>query len=163
MYINSRLTVIKVTGQMKAFSRQKIPEPSCARKENLIIDMLITSRNGERFFLLLLQNRCISCEFWKVWPTDNSLSDKTCMFILVKTFVFLEIFRCRLPRGGGGYKKCSFFRKIWRFDSLKHPFWDSPFCLSTDVFAYGLEHVREVYLWPSQESMTHLSVKIVNN
>ena len=65
MYINSRLTVIKVTGQVKAFSRQKIPEPSCARKENLI-DMLITSRNGDRFFLLLLQNRCISCEFWKV-------------------------------------------------------------------------------------------------
>ena len=33
---------------MKAFYRQKIPESSCARKETVDIDILITSRNGDR-------------------------------------------------------------------------------------------------------------------
>ena len=35
-------------GQMKAFYRQRIPESSCARKETVDIDMIVTSRNGDR-------------------------------------------------------------------------------------------------------------------
>ena len=35
-------------GQRKAFYRQRIPESSCARKEAVYIDILVTSRNGDR-------------------------------------------------------------------------------------------------------------------
>ena len=35
-------------GQKKAFYRQKIPEFSCARKETVDKDILLTSRNGNR-------------------------------------------------------------------------------------------------------------------
>ena len=48
MSVNSRLKATKITGQMKAFYRQKIPESSCVRKETVDIDILVTSRNGDR-------------------------------------------------------------------------------------------------------------------
>ena len=32
----------------KAFYRPRIPESSCARKETIDINMLVTSRNGDR-------------------------------------------------------------------------------------------------------------------
>ena len=38
----------KIIGQREAFYRQKIPESSCARKETVDMDMLVTSRNGDR-------------------------------------------------------------------------------------------------------------------
>ena len=34
-------------GQRKAFYRQRIPGYSCARKESIDIDILVTSRNGD--------------------------------------------------------------------------------------------------------------------
>ena len=46
MSINSRLKATKIKGQRKAFYWQRIPEPSCARKETVDIDILVTSRNG---------------------------------------------------------------------------------------------------------------------
>ena len=39
MSINSRLKVIKIIGQRKAFYRQIIPESSCARKRTVDIDI----------------------------------------------------------------------------------------------------------------------------
>ena len=48
MSVNSRLKVTKITGQRKVFYRQRIPESSCVRKETVDIDMLVTSRNGDR-------------------------------------------------------------------------------------------------------------------
>ena len=48
MYVNSRLKATKTIGQRKAFYRQRIPESSCARKETVDIDNLVTSRNGDR-------------------------------------------------------------------------------------------------------------------
>ena len=39
MSVNSRLKATKIIGQRKAFYRQRIPEPSCARKEPVDIDM----------------------------------------------------------------------------------------------------------------------------
>ena len=48
MYVNSRLKATKIIGQRKAFYRQRIPESSCARKETVDIDNLVTSRNGDR-------------------------------------------------------------------------------------------------------------------
>ena len=38
----------EIIGQKKAFCRQRIPEFSSARKENVDIDILVTSRNGDR-------------------------------------------------------------------------------------------------------------------
>ena len=48
MSANSRLKPTKIIGQRKAFYRQRIPESSCARKETVDIDILVTSRNGDR-------------------------------------------------------------------------------------------------------------------
>ena len=48
MPLNSRLKATKIIGQRKAFVRQRIPEPSCARKETVDIDILVTFRNAYR-------------------------------------------------------------------------------------------------------------------
>ena len=48
MSVNSGLKATKIIGQKKAFYRQRIPEFSCARKETVDIDILVTSRNGDR-------------------------------------------------------------------------------------------------------------------
>ena len=48
MSINSRLKATKIKGQRKAFYWQRIPEPSYARKKTVDIDILVTSRNGDR-------------------------------------------------------------------------------------------------------------------
>ena len=47
MSVNSRLKATKIIGQRKAFYRQRIPEFSCARKETVDIDILVTSTNGD--------------------------------------------------------------------------------------------------------------------
>ena len=48
MSVNSRLKATKIIGQRKGFYRQKISESSCARKETVDRDILITSKNGHR-------------------------------------------------------------------------------------------------------------------
>ena len=48
MSVYSRLKATKIIGQRKAFYRQRIPESSCARKETVDIDIVVTSRNGDR-------------------------------------------------------------------------------------------------------------------
>ena len=48
MSVNSRVKTTKIIGQRKAFYNQRIPESSCARKETVDIDILVTSRNGGR-------------------------------------------------------------------------------------------------------------------
>ena len=48
MSVNSKLKANKIIGQRKAFYRQRIPESNCARKETVDIDILVTSRNGDR-------------------------------------------------------------------------------------------------------------------
>ena len=48
MSVDSRIKVIQIVSQMKAFYRQRIQESSCARKETVDIDILVTSRNGGR-------------------------------------------------------------------------------------------------------------------
>ena len=48
MSVNSGLKATKVIGQRKALYRQRIPEFSRARKETVNIDILVTSRNGDR-------------------------------------------------------------------------------------------------------------------
>ena len=51
MSVNSRLKAIQIIGQWKAFYRHRIPEFSCARKETVDIDILVTSRNSDRKIL----------------------------------------------------------------------------------------------------------------
>ena len=48
MFVNSRLKATEIIGQRKAFYRQKVPQPRCARKEPVVIDILVTFRNGDR-------------------------------------------------------------------------------------------------------------------
>ena len=48
MSVNFRLKATKIIGQRKAFYRQRIPEPSCARKETVEINIYVTSSNGNR-------------------------------------------------------------------------------------------------------------------
>ena len=48
MSVNSRLKATKIIVQRKAFYRQRISEPICTREETLDIDILVTSRNGDR-------------------------------------------------------------------------------------------------------------------
>ena len=45
--INSRLKAIYIIGQRKAFCGQRIPESSCAWKETVDIEILITSRRKD--------------------------------------------------------------------------------------------------------------------
>ena len=55
MSINSRLKATKIIGQRKPFYRQRIPESSCSRKETVNIEVLVTSRNGDRKIMLAIR------------------------------------------------------------------------------------------------------------
>ena len=46
--VNSKLKATKIIGQRKAFYGQRIPQLRCARKETVDINILVTSRNGDR-------------------------------------------------------------------------------------------------------------------
>ena len=48
MSLNSRLKATNIIGQREAFHRQRILEFSCAKKETVDIDILVTSRNEDR-------------------------------------------------------------------------------------------------------------------
>ena len=48
MSVNSRLNTTKIIGQRKAFYRHRIPGSSCAKKETIDIDVLVTSGIGDR-------------------------------------------------------------------------------------------------------------------
>ena len=48
MSVNSGLEATKTIGQRTAFYRQRILKFSCARKETVHIDILVTSRSGDR-------------------------------------------------------------------------------------------------------------------
>ena len=48
MSVDSRLKATKIIGQRKAFYRQRLPKSSCATKETADINILGTSRNGDR-------------------------------------------------------------------------------------------------------------------
>ena len=48
MSVNSRLKAYKIVGQRKVFYRQRIPKPSCVKKETAAIHILVTSRGGNR-------------------------------------------------------------------------------------------------------------------
>ena len=55
MSVNSRLKATKIIGQRKAFYRQRIPEPRCASKETVDIDILVTYMNGDRKIMQIVR------------------------------------------------------------------------------------------------------------
>ena len=71
MSVNSGLKATKIIGQRKAFYRQRIPEFSCAKKETAGIDILVTSRNGDRKIMESLRIMSIPTSRKKKW---NQLS-----------------------------------------------------------------------------------------
>ena len=71
MSVNSRLKAIKIIGQRKAFYRQRIPEFSCARKETVDIDILVTYRNGDRKIMQSIRIKSRSTSKISTW---NQLS-----------------------------------------------------------------------------------------
>ena len=48
MLANSGFKTHNIIGQKKTFYRERILEFSCARKETVDINILVTSRNGDR-------------------------------------------------------------------------------------------------------------------
>ena len=48
MSVSSRRKATKIIGQRKTFYRQRIPDSTYARKETVDIDVLVTSRNGDK-------------------------------------------------------------------------------------------------------------------
>ena len=48
MSVHSRLKAIQIIDQRKEFYRQRVSESSCAKKETVDIDVLVTSKNGDR-------------------------------------------------------------------------------------------------------------------
>ena len=71
MSVNSRLKATKIIGQRKAFYRQIIPESSCAKKETVDIDILVTSRNGHRKIVQSIRIKSIPPSRKRKW---NQLS-----------------------------------------------------------------------------------------
>ena len=72
MSVNSGLKAIQIIGQRKAFYRQRIPKSSCAKKETVDIDILVTSRNGDRNWLIEM-----FCSFFQfIW------NQSICFFLL---------------------------------------------------------------------------------
>ena len=67
MSVNSGLKATKIIGQRKAFYRQRIPESSCARKETVDIDILVTSRNGGRKIMQSIKIRSRPTSRIKKW------------------------------------------------------------------------------------------------
>ena len=47
---------------MKSFYRQIIPESSCARKENVDMNILVTTRNGDRKIMQYIRITSTSCQ-----------------------------------------------------------------------------------------------------
>ena len=62
MCVNTGLKATRIIGQRKAFYRWRIPEFSFVRKETVDIDIIVTSRNGDRKIMqsIRITNRPLS-------------------------------------------------------------------------------------------------------
>ena len=91
-----RLKATKIIGQRKAFHRQKIPGSSCARKEIVHTDILVTSGNGDR---KIMQSTCWGCQIYQQPPrvkfnelkkTNMNMAKPNYMHILTEQLVSLN-------------------------------------------------------------------------
>ena len=91
-----RLKATKIIGQRKAFHRQKIPGSSCARKEIVHTDILVTSGNGDR---KIMQSTCWGCQIYQQPPrvkfnelkkTNMNMAKPNYMHILTEQLISLN-------------------------------------------------------------------------
>ena len=91
-----RLKATKIIGQRKAFHRQKIPGSSCARKEIVHTDILVTSGNGDR---KIMQSTCWRCQIYQQPPrvkfnelkkTNMNMAKPNYMHILTEQLISLN-------------------------------------------------------------------------
>ena len=68
MSVNSRLTAIQIIGQSKAFYNEGILESSCARKETVDIDNLVTSRNDDKKIMHSIRKATLKIPSLSVLP-----------------------------------------------------------------------------------------------
>ena len=130
MSVNSRLKATKIRGQKKAFHRQKIPEYSCARKETVDIDILVThyslcfftgrwwtKRDGEEIIIfsnkirIFVESPCFLSE------SKSKYEGKTVFFVLCE-FLFKNL-RRNSVRSWPGSKSCKHLnsddiRSFWK-------------------------------------------------
>ena len=91
MSVNSGLQATKIIDQRKAFYRQRIPEFSRGRKETVDVDILVTSRNGNRKIMQFIRitNRPSSRKWtWNQWLLQSTPSED---YILFRKNTSLEI------------------------------------------------------------------------
>ena len=82
MSVNSRPKATKIIGQRKSFYGQRIPEPCCARKETVDIDVLVTSRNGDRKIMQSIRSMSRPPSRKNYWETEDiSLHTKNFPFV----------------------------------------------------------------------------------
>ena len=91
-----RLKATKIIGQRKAFHRQKIPGSSCARKEIVHTDILVTFGNGDR---KIMQSTCWGCQIYQQPPrvkfnelkkTNMNMAKPNYMHILTEQLISLN-------------------------------------------------------------------------
>ena len=67
--------------------------------------------------------------------------------IFQKTNISYSLIRTRAYQG---VRNVRFPENLTRFLSLKHPFWDSPFCLITDAFSYDQQQAKKILLYKNK-------------
>ena len=73
MFVNTRPKATMIKHQRKAFYRQGIQRSSCARKEAVDIDILVTSRNGDKNPAIFQNNEQTSLEKKEMKPVEPVL------------------------------------------------------------------------------------------
>ena len=70
MPVNSGVKAIQITGKKKTFYRQRLPVSGCPGKETIDINILVTSRNGDRKVVQFMHNEQTSHEKKGVEPVQ---------------------------------------------------------------------------------------------
>ena len=90
MSVNSRLKATKITSQRKPFYRHRIPECSCARKETVDIDILVTCRSGDRKIIQSIRITSRPVSRIKKWKQFSQLRWTPTKVILRKDLSWLH-------------------------------------------------------------------------
>ena len=110
LQLNSRLKANKIIGRGKVFSRQRIPQYSCARKETVDIDILVTSKNGDRE---IIKTICRDHSRIKKWNQLRQFRQTT-----TKVTPIEKTLAGYISRMSQEFKRDS----KWRTNSAAHPF-----------------------------------------
>ena len=125
MSVNSRIRARKIIGQRKAFYRHRIPESSCARKETVDIDILVTWRNGDTKIIQSIKRRyknnsktCCFGYFEHAWlcPPKTLVSASRKLWFLSSCRILDSCLTSFFPR----FCSWKFYNKINQFQSLRY-------------------------------------------